>query len=92
MTSDDHLDGNALGGRLWDLFGREMTGQHGCCDNCGTISAFGAILVYRGAGDVLRCPGCGNVLLVVVSSSSEMRVSLGSLRWLAVEDTSGTIG
>ena len=38
MTSDTHIDGNALGGLFQEVFGRDMTGQSGCCDGCGTVS------------------------------------------------------
>ena len=31
MTDATHVDGNALGGLLIDVFGREMTDAHGCC-------------------------------------------------------------
>lgn len=85
MTSDTHLDGNALGGLLWDIFGREMTQQQGCCDNCGTVSAFGSLIVYRGPGDVLRCPACGDVIIVVVSTPVRQQVNFVSLRWLNME-------
>ena len=61
-----------------------MTDQHGCCDGCGTVSALGSVMVFRGAGDVVRCPACEAVLIVLVSSSAGLRVSFESLRWLTV--------
>ena len=85
MTSDTHLDGNALGGLFHEIFGRDMTDQHGCCDGCGTVSAIGSVLVYRGAGDVVRCPNCGIELLVIVSSPTGIRISFGSIRWLSID-------
>ena len=55
MTSDNHVDGNAIGGLLIDIFGREMTDSRGCCANCGTVNALGALIVYRsGPGDACR--------------------------------------
>jgi hypothetical protein len=41
-------------------------------------------MVFRGAGDVVRCPACEAVLIVLVSSSAGLRVSFESLRWLTV--------
>ena len=35
MTDDAHVDGNALGGMLMEVFGREMTDTHGSCASCG---------------------------------------------------------
>lgn len=90
MSSDINLDGNALGGLFHDVFGREMTHQHGCCDECGTVSVLGSVIVYRGAGEVVRCPACGNTLIVVVSSPAGLRISFESLRWLSIQDPEGS--
>jgi len=85
MVDESHLDGNAVGGLLFDLFGREMTGQLGCCGGCGSVTNLGAIHVYREApGDVMRCPNCGIVLLVIVPREVGFRISLESLRWIEV--------
>ncbi|MFZ0013102.1 MAG: DUF6510 family protein, partial [Acidimicrobiia bacterium] len=60
-----HVDGNAIGGLLRDLFGMEMTDQLGCCGRCGATAALGQIHVFVNApGTVLRCPTCGTVLVV----------------------------
>jgi len=88
MTSDTHIDGNALGGLFQEVFGRDMTDQSGCCDGCGTVSMLGSVMVFRGAGDVVRCPACGSVLIVIVSSPGEHRISFESLRWLSFERVS----
>jgi hypothetical protein len=83
MTSDNHVDGNAMGGLLMDVFGREMTDAHGCCASCGTVNALAAMMVYRsGPGDVLRCPACTSVVIVAASLPGRPRVYLSSLRWL----------
>lgn len=85
MTPDTHLDGNALGGLLFDVFGREMTDQLGCCDECSSVNAFGSLIVYRDApGDVARCPVCGAVIMVAVSLPTRLRVSFGSIRWMEI--------
>jgi hypothetical protein len=84
MDSDTHLDGNALGGLMIDVFGREMTDARGCCAVCGAINAMGALVVYRsGPGDVIRCPICATVLVVATPSPQGPRVYLSRLKWLA---------
>ena len=82
MVVDRHLDGNALAGVLHDIFGREMTNENGCCAQCGAVNALGAVHVYRAAGDVVRCPSCGSVLVVIVQHVDGLRVSFESIRWL----------
>ena len=45
MTDAIHVDANALGGLLMEVFGREMTDAHGCCASCGTVNPLGAMRV-----------------------------------------------
>ena len=82
MTEEAHVDGNALGGAMMEVFGREMTDAHGSCASCGAVHAIGEMRVYRGLGDVVRCPTCGNVVVVVVTIRERARVHLDALRWL----------
>jgi hypothetical protein len=83
MASDNHVDGNALGGLFIDVFGREMTDAHGCCASCSSVHAVGEFVVYRsGPGDVLRCPSCASILIVATSRPEGPRVYLSALRWL----------
>jgi hypothetical protein len=83
MTTDGHVDGNALGAALMELFGREMTDAMSCCAGCGAINRLGALLVYdRAPGDVVRCPGCGSVELVVVERPEGLRFYFAALRWV----------
>jgi DNA-directed RNA polymerase subunit RPC12/RpoP len=82
MTDATHVDGNALGGLLIEVFGREMTDARGCCASCGTVNPLGAMRVYRSAGDVLRCPTCGHVTIVAVVIRERTRVHLGGVRWI----------
>jgi hypothetical protein len=85
QDDNDHLDGNALGGLLRDVFGREMTDQRGCCDMCGVVNPLGAAMVYRDApGDVVRCSNCQSVVLVAVPGPTGIRISFGSLRWIEI--------
>ena len=82
MTDETHLDGNALGGLLHEVFGREMTDARGCCASCGTVNQVGRMLVSRGPGDVMSCPTCGSVVIVAVAIGDRIRVHVSSLRWL----------
>jgi DNA-directed RNA polymerase subunit RPC12/RpoP len=83
MTDESHLDGNAIAGVLYELFGREMTHQHGACGHCGAENPLGAVLVYIDSpGTVLRCPDCASVLIVIVRHPDGMRISFEGLRWL----------
>jgi len=42
--------------------------------------------VYRAApGDVMRCPSCGSVLVVVIPRKTGYRVTVESLRWIEFE-------
>jgi hypothetical protein len=82
MAGDAHVDGNALGGMFMETFGREMTDTLGGCATCGAVHPMGAMPVYRSAGDVMRCPTCGNVVVVVTSIHERIRVHLAGLTWL----------
>jgi hypothetical protein len=77
-----HVDGNALGGLMLEVFGREMTAARGCCAACGAVNAMATLVVFRGGpGDVARCPVCASVVLVITSLAGGPRVHLTALRW-----------
>ncbi len=59
------VDGNAIGGLLQEVFGREMTGVGSVCGNCGDARPVGELVVYLQApGTVVRCRTCESVLMV----------------------------
>ena len=74
-----HVDGNAIGGLLADVFGREATDAFGRCRECGAENFVGALHVYRAAGVVVRCPSCEAVLMRFVESREQVWVDLGGL-------------
>jgi len=74
-----YVDGNAIGGLLSDVFGRDATDVSGRCGNCGAENAVAALRVYRAAGFVVHCPSCEAVLLRVVVARDELWVDLGGL-------------
>jgi hypothetical protein len=62
------LDGNAIAGPLYDVFGAEMTTALGTCAGCGTIAPVAEAAVYmRGPGIVGRCRHCDAALIVLVT-------------------------
>jgi hypothetical protein len=74
-----HLDGNAIGGLLSDVFGRDVTDTLERCRECGTENFVGALHVYRAAGVVVRCPTCHSVLMRFVESREQVWVDLSGL-------------
>jgi hypothetical protein len=65
----DPLDGNAIGGLLIDVFGRDMTTATSTCGACGATRPVAEQVVYlRAPGIVVRCRTCGNVLMVFVEA------------------------
>jgi len=78
------LDGNAVAGLLQEVFAVEMTTAIGTCRSCGTAGPVGAAHLYRGAGIVLRCPRCDNVLAKIVGNDSRVWIDLTGIRTLEV--------
>ena len=61
------LDGNAIAGRLAEVFGAEMTTATGVCAGCGARRQVAELMVYvRGPGAVARCPTCEAIVMVLV--------------------------
>lgn len=65
MTTDEqHLDGNAAGGILGQIFAAEMTMAHVTCAGCSHDWLMAETSVYATAmGTIIRCPGCGQPLI-----------------------------
>jgi ribosomal protein S27E len=61
-----HLDGNAVAGRLREIFTAEMTTVQRRCQSCGHDNAIGAHRVYESAGIVVRCPHCDDVAATLI--------------------------
>jgi uncharacterized protein DUF6510 len=76
----DALDGNAIAGLLFDVFGAEMTTATGVCGSCGASSVVAELTVYmRAPGTVVRCRSCESVLMVFVERSEVVCVDLGGV-------------
>jgi hypothetical protein len=77
------LDGNAIAGQLYDLFGAEMTTATGECGSCGAVMQMAELMVFlRGPGTVARCRTCERVVLVVVDRRGVACVDLRGLALL----------
>ena len=74
-----HVDGNAIGGLLSDVFGRDTTDVSGRCRACGAENVVAALRVYRAAGVVVRCPSCEAVLMRLVAARDELWIDLDGL-------------
>ena len=80
----DVLDGNAIGGLLHEVFGREMTDATGTCGTCGATGQVAEFAVYlRAPGTVARCRSCSAVLMVIVTARGMNCVDLLGLAELA---------
>ncbi|MDB5028286.1 MAG: hypothetical protein JWO66_1975 [Candidatus Eremiobacteraeota bacterium] len=63
------VDGNAVAGRLQEIFGRDMTTAVARCAGCGSDAAMGALMAFtRGPGVVLRCPTCQAAIARIVET------------------------
>ena len=74
------LDGNAIGGRLYQVFGGEMTTAQAVCGHCGARGPLAECAVYLGGpGVVVRCRGCHNIVMVLVEVREMVCVDLSGL-------------
>lgn len=89
-TIDDdalRLDGNAAAGPLQEVFAREVTAAGVTCASCGTTRPLGADMAYLHApGLVLRCAGCGAVLLRLVHGGGRFWLDLAGMRCLELAE------
>jgi hypothetical protein len=87
-----HLDGNAAGGLLQEVFVHDITDARGACAACGAVGEMGAQHLYMfplAPGAVLRCAACEGVLMVVVHAGGRFRLGLRGLAWLEMKETPG---
>jgi hypothetical protein len=71
-----HTDGNELAGILAELFGGDVSDGERRCGACRQRHPIAEHRLYRGAGYVLRCPGCGDTAAAIVERSGGYAVSL----------------
>ena len=79
----DALDGNAIGGMLYHVFGGEMTMAQAECGGCGTRGPLAECEVYLGGpGVVVRCRLCHTMVMVLVERREMICLDLGGLNKL----------
>jgi Family of unknown function (DUF6510) len=78
------LDGNAIAGELYDVFGHEMTTASGTCATCHTERQLGELRVYlqRAPGTVARCRSCNALMMVFVEIRGVTCVDLSGVEAL----------
>jgi hypothetical protein len=76
------LDGNAVAGVLQEVFAADVTTAIGTCSTCGASEPLGAVHVFRGAGDVLRCLHCANSLMKIGRGGERLWISFSGIRTL----------
>jgi Zn finger protein HypA/HybF involved in hydrogenase expression len=89
MSGDEqHLDGNAAGGVLEQIFALEMTTVQVICANCNTVGLIGAALVYATAmGTIIRCPGCGKTMMRIAHGPQRYWVDFSGTRLMQLAMT-----
>ncbi len=79
------LDGNAIGGMLYHVFGSEMTMARAKCGGCGACRPLAECEVYLGGpGVVVCCRGCHGMMMVLVEVREMTCVDLGGLAELEI--------
>jgi hypothetical protein len=80
------LDGNAVGGLLYDIFAAEMTATPSQCATCGNVAEMGALLAFTQApGVVLRCPACENIVVRIVQTQDAIYIDARGAAYLRLE-------
>ena len=92
MTTDEqHLDGNAAGDVLGQIFTFEVNTTEAICANCDTVGPIGAAVVYTTAmGTIIRCPGCGEALIRVAHGPQRYWVDFSGTRLLQLREAVAT--
>ena len=85
MSEPRHVDGNALGGVLSEVFVADLTMATTTCAGCRTVSALAVLDVFLDApGAVARCRSCGAVQLRLVQSKTHTWLDLTGIRALEI--------
>jgi Family of unknown function (DUF6510) len=84
-VEDMKLDGNAIGGTLFEIFGTDVTAATGICDSCGNEGFVATLDVYVNApGIVARCRNCEAVMLRIVRAGDRTWLDLSGTRTLQI--------
>jgi hypothetical protein len=79
------VDGNDIAGAARELFAVDLTTARGRCAHCGREAMVAEAHVYnRAPGLVVRCSGCGAVLMRLVRAPDRAWLDLRGLAYLEV--------
>ncbi len=80
-----HVDGNAMAGPLAEFFSFDATTATARCNGCGDVAELARAMVYMsGAGTVVRCAACGQVLATLVESGDRAWISFSGVSAMEV--------
>ncbi|SIN87337.1 DUF6510 family protein [Agromyces cerinus] len=80
-----HVDGNALAGPLAEFFSFDLTTAIARCSGCGAVGELARTMVYRsGAGTVVRCSECDQVLATLVETADRAWIGLSGISAIEV--------
>jgi hypothetical protein len=80
-----HVDGNAAAGLLEEIFAFEATTARAVCAACTQEYRFGEMMVYAlEMGAIMRCPGCGAVMVRISRLDGECWIDAAGMRVLRV--------
>lgn len=87
IDQPQHLDGNAAAGALADVFAFDITAAVGRCAGCGRSECLAETLVYAaGPGLVLRCCGCEDVMVRLVSDDGRVWLDMQGVSALQFQE------
>lgn len=83
--SDSKLDGNAAAGLFSEVFTMDVTTARATCGSCGRIGSIGTLHLYaQEMGAVLRCPGCGGVVMRMARTGTHMWIDATGCRSIVI--------
>jgi hypothetical protein len=81
------VDGNVLAGALQGVFAVDVTAARGRCASCGHTGPLAETHVYTGAGFVVRCSNCTDVLMRLVEAPGRTFLDLHGISLLELRAT-----
>jgi ribosomal protein S27E len=80
-----HVDGNSLAGPLAEFLAFDVTMATARCNGCGDTAELARAMVYTsGAGTVVRCRSCGQVLATLVESGDRAWIGFSGVSAIEV--------
>jgi hypothetical protein len=81
------VDGNAAGGLLLEIFGRDMTSARARCAHCRRDAEVAdTVAELDDTGMILLCRGCGRTLLTYLRTDGQATLTIGALTHLEWDD------